>query len=126
MEKSLVLLSILRLLVLRQHRLEFQTDQDRVFHLVLCASRMNVASMDRDFHGCRVKGLILHLAPGAAVNSVSHICAPAGNIKEVNAVSDFLVRCESDLDGSVRDLRVCQKCLRHGHDLGNSRLVICT
>ena len=87
---------------------------------------MNVASMDRDFHRCRVESLILHLAPCAAVNSVSHICAPAGNIKEVNTVSDFLVRCESDLDGSVRDLRVCQKCLRHGHDLGNSRLVICT
>ena len=32
---------------------------------------MNVASMDRDFHGCRVEGLILHLAPGAAVNGVS-------------------------------------------------------
>ena len=87
---------------------------------------MNVTSMDRDFHGCRVEGLIFHLAPGATVNGISHICAPAWNIKEVNTVSDFLVRCESELDGSVRDLRVCQECLRHGHDLGNSRLVICT
>ena len=85
---------------------------------------MDILSLDPYLHGSGVKGLILHFAPGSAVDGVSHVSAPALYIKEIHAVSYFLIRRKSDLYRAVRNFRMSQKRFRHGHDLSDTRLVV--
>ena len=124
MVEALIHFCILGLFCLREHGLEFQTDEDGVFHLALGAAWVDVLAVNGDAHGSCVEGLVFHLAEGSAVHCISHIGAPAGYVEEIHAVSHFFVGSKGDLDGPVGDLRMCHEIFSHSHDLGNTGLIV--
>ena len=107
MVEALIHFCILGLFCLREHGLEFQTDEDGVFHLALGAAGMDILAVDGDAHGSCVEGLILHLAEGSAVHCIGHISTPAGYVEEIHAVSRFFVGSKGDLDGFVGGCSGC-------------------
>ncbi len=121
--KALVALGIFGPLLHRQHRVEFHRKLHGVDELALGGARMDAHAVHA--HGCcrGVEVLILDLADGAAVGSVSEVCAKALDVKQICAAADLLVWRKADADGRVRRL-IGHQLLNCGEDLRNTGLVV--
>ena len=124
MEKPLPALGVHGILKDRQKRVKLLGDQNGVDHFALGGAGMYIAPTDSQFCPRCVEGLVLQLAEFPAVHRVGKVRAEDGQIKEVSARSDLLIGRKSDSDPAVRNFGVCEKVLRHRHDLGDTCLVV--
>ena len=74
--------------------------------LFFCHSRVDIFTFYFDYGQCSIKGLIFKLANFAAVDGIGKISAEFGNIKQVSAAADLLIRGKSQADLAMLDLRM--------------------
>ena len=115
---------MLRPLPGRQHAGKLHCHQGRVDHLVLRAAGMDIHALHRHLAGSSIKALIFQFAQGAAVHRIGELRPEAGNVKQIRAPADLLIRreCHTDLP-VVRRIRR-QHPFTKGHDFRNPGFVI--
>ena len=125
-EESLITGSELRPLLHRKHSVKLHCNDDCIYHLVLCITRMHIASLDMDLCTGSIEILVLKLSNLSAVHCIGILCTKLLHIKLVHATSNLLVGSKTNLNLSVLELRVLHNVLHCSHNLCNTGLVICT
>ena len=110
----------------RQQPLQFARHVERIDHLVLGVSRVDVASLNVDFGACGVEVLVFQLTLHAAVDRVGEVGAEGPDVEEIDPAAHLLVGREADTYLAVFDLGVCEQVLGGGHDFRHARLVVGT
>ena len=107
----------------RKKRVYLHSNEERVYHNVLCRAWVNVHSVYHEMHAAGVEVLVFKRALFATVNGVSEISAKSLNVKVIRAAADLLVGSKADKDPAVSDLARL-KSLNERHYLGNACLVV--
>ena len=106
-----------------QGGIDLHGDQQGVLHGVLGTAGVDGNTGNIDLCAGGVEVLILDLTLGAAVDGVCVLCAEGGGVKVVGALADLLVGGEGDAQLAVGNV-LSDDLLAHGHDLGDTCLVI--
>ena len=108
----------------RQEGLELHAEHDGTDHLILRGTRVNIHALDVQRAGSRIKVLVLDAADFTAVHRVGDFRAEALHVEELCALSDFLIRRETDAELAVAVLRVLVQIFDERHDLCDTGLVV--
>src|SRR5450830_719729 len=85
---------------------------------------MDALPDDVEFCRCGIEVLVFETAEFIAVEGVCVRCAELRHVEPIDTLSNFLIRCKCNLDGSMLHLRMCQQVLDSSHDLCNASLVV--
>ena len=124
MVEAFVAFGVLGCLPAGKHGDEVVGHADRVYHLVLGVSGVDVATLDGYFGRGGVEVLVFKLADGTAVHCVGEVAAEFLDIELVGAQTDLFVGVETDTDLAMLDLRMRLKVCHGCDDLGNAGLVV--
>ncbi len=124
--ESLVPFRVFRTLAGRQHGVQLRNHLQRVNHLVLGVSRMDILPLHLYLRAGGIKILILQLPFETAVHGIGELRPEALHIEEIHATPDLLVRCETQAHRSVFQFRMSHHILGSRHDFRHPRLVIGT
>ena len=105
--------------------IEVSGELHRVHELPLRGARVRRTAPDRDRHLGGVEGLRLDLAQLGAVECVGELGSVALDLEMVGAAGDLLVDREADANRSVLEVGVPLQIRDGGHDLRDTRLVVC-
>ncbi len=89
-----------------QHRNKLISDTNRVYHLILCISRMYVTSFKSNLCSSSIKVFKFQLSHFTTIHGIRPFTAKLLYIKLMGTFTDFLIRIESDTNLSVFDFRV--------------------
>ena len=108
----------------REQPVEFHSNQNRILHLALRVSRMDVAPLNPYGRGSGIEILIFQFSNRSTVHSVGILRSETSDVEFHHSTPDFLVRSEANADFSVFELRMLHDILHRIHNLGDSRLVV--
>src|SRR5450830_947426 len=85
---------------------------------------MDALPDDVEFRRCGIEILVFETTEFIPVEGVSILSAKLCHVEPIDTLTDFLIRCKSNLDGPMFHLGMCQQVLHGGHDLCNACLVV--
>ena len=123
--KSFMILALFRNLVLRQRTDDFICNQSRINHQTICIPRMNGRSFNFDLCPSSIERFIFDFARLTVVERIGKFDRKFGLVKSLGPLTDFFIRTECQIQGSVFKIRMFLKIFDRPKQSGNSGLVIC-
>ena len=109
----------------RKLRLDLTCNESGIDHDIFRLTRVDIHAFDSENCACGIKVFIGNLALIIAIYRVGKICFKVVKIKQIRTTSDFLIRCKTDPDIAVWNVRG-DELFSSSHDLSNACLIVCT